>query len=309
MVFSKAEIANMLDVLAIGNKAARRWSKKILGTRRQGIFHQVMENENKAERLGVTDEELLQMKAIPQEDVEAIRRTWKVTEQLWEQYRRIVYKIVRAFAKKLDITGVQEIADLQSEGVVAFMKSLRGYDDRNFSFSAYFGMAVKTELRRYQNKNRGLTGGNEKLLIAYQEMWRELAAAGEPHAFDDVVLAMGLDADFRQRLWGTLQLPTNECEISSSIEDGDGLASLVADQSAKGVDTDLIEAIGMVEMSLLEADSWKAREEVRELFPDSQKTMKQVAKLHNVTPQAVAFAAMRANSKIASVLVSRGYSA
>jgi hypothetical protein len=41
-----------------------------------------------------------------------------------------------------------------------------------------------------------------------------------------------------------------------------------------------------------------SQESIRELFPKSYKTMREVATVHSCTPQAAAFAAIRATEKI-----------
>jgi hypothetical protein len=302
--FTQEEINEKLDTLATGNILARKYAKQILGSRRRGIFHQVLEDNTKATRLRVNPDELAQMKAIPKEDYQAIAKTWVIASDLWIQYRKLVYKLARKFATRVGIEN--KLDDLIGEASVAFMKAVRGYDNREFSFSAYFGMAVNTEMRRWYNAQRGF-GGDEKLLIAYEKKWQELANAGEPHTFDDVVAALGLDGDYRQRLLGTLQEPKSEWEMGDEEVSGGLLANMVADDSVGSVDYDLILALESVELSLLERDSWITRDEIRELFPTAQKTMKLVAKQHEVTPQAAAFAAIRANSKIAAHLARIGY--
>jgi hypothetical protein len=292
-------LAEALDMLATGNVIARRWSMKILGSRRRGIFHQVLKEPHKAQQLKVTTDELAQINAIPAEDKDAIRRTWTITGELWEQYKPLVYRMSRNFSVRMGMSRM--LPDLINEATVAFLKALRGYDDRDFSFSAYFGMAIKTDLRRFMKRCRGLSGANEKLLIAYQQKWQELATLGLPHQFDDVCAALGLSGKARERLWGTLQEPSSEGDLAEP------LARVVVDKSAGAVDSDLIRAIGMVELSLLEHDAWITRDEVRGLFPNARKNMAAVAAAHKVSPQAAAYAAQRANQKIAAQLRRAGY--
>lgn len=293
-------LVESLDMLAAGNVIARRWSMKILGSRRRGIFHQVLKEPHKAAQFKVTPDEMVQIDAIPSEDKAAIRRTWTITADLWEQYKRLVYRLARNFAVRVGLED-GKLPDLIGEATVAFLKALRGYDDRNFSFSAYFGMAVKTDLRRYVKRCRGLSGANEKLLIAYQQKWQELATKGEPHQFEDVCAALELSAKLRERLWGTLQEPSSEGDLAEP------LARVVVDKSAGAVDSDLIRAIGMVELSLLERDAWITRDEVKGLFPNARKNMAAVAMAHSVSPQAAAYAAQRANQKIVAKLRQVGY--
>jgi hypothetical protein len=296
----KSELEAKLDILAAGNVVARRWSLKILGKRRRCIFHQVLKEPGKARQLKVTPEEMQQIQAIPVEDLRLVRATWEVAGYLWEQNRKLVYRLTRNFALRLGIDGSVE-GDLIGESTVAFLKAVRGYDDRQFSFGAYFGMAIRTDLRRYIKRTRGLSGANEKLLIAYQQKWQELATQGLPHSFEDVVVALGLSDKHRECLWGTLQEPTGEGELAES------LANVVVDKSVGSVDADLIRAIGMVELSELERDAWITRDEVRDLFPGAKKNMRTVAKRHEVSPQAASFAAQRANAKIVAKLRSVGY--
>jgi hypothetical protein len=296
----KAELSAALDALAEGNVLARRWSLKILGNRRRGVFHQVLKEPHKAAQLKVTDEELAQINAIPLEDRTAIRRTWAVAGDLWEQYKRLVYRLSRTFANRVGVEESQ-LPDLIGEATVAFLKSVRGYDDRGFSFSAYFGMSLKTELRRYIKRTRGLAGANEALLISYQQKWQELATAGLPHGFEDVADALNLTKAGRERLWGTVQEPTGEGDLPES------LARVVVDKRAGAVDGDLIRAIGMVELSVLERDAWITREEVRGLFPGAATNMRAVARNHGVSPQAACSAGKRANEKIVGKLRQVGY--
>lgn len=296
----KSEIEARLDVLAAGNVVARRWSLKILGKRRRGIFHQVLKSPCKQQRLKVSDAEMSELRAIPPADLLLVQETWCVAGELWEQYKRLVYRLARTFGLKLGVED-EKLGDLIGEATVAFLKAVRGYDDRTFSFSAYFGMAINTELRRYIKRTRGLAGANEKLLIAYQKKWQELATAGLPHSFEDVAIALEMSDKLRAKLWGTLQEPTGEGDLPES------LSNVVVDKSAGAVDSDLIRAIGMVELSLLERDAWITRDEVRGLFPGAAKNMKLVAKNHNVSPQAAAYAAQRANVKIAAKLRSVGF--
>lgn len=300
MLMDKTAEAVVLDKLASGNVVARRWSLKLLGKRRRGIFHQVLADPCKAKQLKVTEAEMASINAIPEADKAAVRATWAATDALWEQYKRLVYRLTRNFAVRL---GLDEsaIPDLEGEATVAFLKSVRGYDDRNFSFSAYFGMGVKTELRRYVKRCRGLAGANEKLLISYQQAWQELANKGLPHAFEDVCVHLNLSKKKCVALWGTLQEPTSEGDMAEP------LAKIVVDKSAGAVDADLICAIGMVELSILERDAWITRDEVRGLFPGARKSMKAVAVAHKVSPQAAAYAAQRANAKIVAKLRTVGY--
>lgn len=299
MKMSKEALSSCLDELATGNVAARRWAKKILGNRRRGIFHQVLKDPTKATRLKVTPEELNQLKAIPEEDLRLIRATWKWSEELWDQFKLLVYRLARNFAKKVGMES--KISDFNSEATVAFLKAVRGYDDRNFAFPTYFGMAIRVDLRRYVASLRGLTGSNETLLIAYQAKWQELVTANLPHSFEDIAIALELKEADRRRLWGTIQEPTAEGDLAES------LANVVIDKSARAVDSDLIHAIGMVELSVLERDAWITRDAVRGLFPGAKKNMKAVAIEHDVSPQAVAYAADRANVKIVAKLRSVGY--
>jgi hypothetical protein len=296
----KDQLVAVLDTLAAGNVVARRWAMKILGVRRRGIFHQVLMEPHKCEALGVTADEMVQVASIPVADKELMEKTWALSGVLWEQYRKLIYRLSRNFMVRLGLDETK-LPDLIGEATVSFLKSVRGYDDRQFSFSAYFGFAVKTDLRRYVKKTRGLAGANEKLLIAYQHKWQELATKGEPHGFEDVVLALGLSEKNRERLWGTLQEPTGEGDLAEP------LARVVVDKSAGPVDSDLISAIGMVELSVLERDAWISRDEVRGLFPGARKTMRAVAVAHGVSPQAAAYAAVRANTKIVAKLRQVGY--
>lgn len=296
----REQLVAALDTLALGNVVARRWSLKILGSRRRGIFHQVLKEPRKQKQLKVTDEEMAAINAIPEADKAAVRATWAVAGDLWEQYKKLVYRLSRNFMLRVGLDEAK-LPDLIGEATVAFLKSVRGYDDRQFSFSAYFGMAIKTDLRRYVKRCRGLSGANEELLIKYQAKWQELATMGLPHGFEDVAEALGLGAKARERLWGTVQEPTGEGDLAEP------LARVVVDKSAGAVDADLIRAIGMVELSLLERDAWITRDEVRGLFPGARKNMKAVAAHHGVSPQAAAYAAQRANVKIVGKLRQVGY--
>ena len=299
MILDKEAVGVELDVLAAGNMVARRWSLKLLGKRRRGIFHLVMKEPHKQKQLNVTDAEMAGINAIPEADKAAVRATWDAGAKLWQQYKRLVYKLARNFAVKLGME--RSLPDLEGEAMVAFLKAVRGYDDRGFSFSAYFGMAIRTELRRYVKRCRGLSGANEELLIAYQQAWQELANKGLPHSFEDVCVHLKLSGKKRVALWGTLQEPSSEGDLSEP------LARIVVDKSAGAVDADLITAIGMVELSILERDAWITRDEVRGLFPGARKNMKAVAAAHSVSPQAAAYAAQRANAKIVAKLRAVGY--
>jgi hypothetical protein len=106
--------------------------------------------------------------------------------------------------------------------------------------------------------------------------------------------------------WG----PNPESSAAWATGEGDlpeSLSRVVVDKSACAVDAELIRAIGMVELSQLERDAWITREEVRGLFPGAAKNMKAVATNHGVSPQAAAYAAQRANSKIVVKLKQVGY--
>lgn len=288
-------LSDQLDILANGNKIARKWSKEILGNRRRAIFHQVLKDPNKATRLKVKSDEMMKIAAIPELEKQVIRQTWDVTSLLWNQYKRLVYALTRRFAMRLGVEN-KLISDLIGEATIAFMKALRGYDNRDYQFSTYLGRAIKTDLRRYMARNRGLTSANEGLMISYQAKWQELVSSGKPHSFDDVCIALELSEKLRKRLWCTLQEPANEGDLAEP------LSKVVIDKRSGVVDSDLIRAIGMVELSILERDAWISGEKVKTLFPTARANIREVAKEHGVTPQAAAYAAVRANKKIAAQL-------
>lgn len=277
--------------LAAGNVCAKRWALKCLGRRRLAFLHQVMQNASSAVKLGVSSEEVAAIKAIPEEDVRLIRATWGAATQLWQKYERMVMKMTMRFAARVGINS-SDLPDLQGEATVAFLKAVRGYSDTSFEFSTYFCCCVKTELRRYVKRCRGLSGGNEKLLIMYRAKHEELFACGMDCSFDAVCTALNFTKKQREKCWGTLQEPVSEGDLVEP------LSKVVAKVSATGVDPELVVAISMVEMSELERDAFVSQESIRELFPKSYKTMREVATVHSCTPQAAAFAAIRATEKI-----------
>ena len=292
-----------LDVLAAGNALARRWSKKILGNRRRAIFHQVLMHPEKAEKLKISQQELLEIKFIPVLDVEKIKAGWALTDQLWKQYKRLVYRLAGKICNRLDQPNLR--SDMEGEAHVAFMKACRGYDDRNYSFGAYLGITIYSELRRYAASQKGLGGLDADMLEMYNKKQQELAIAGEPSTFEDVVEKLGWGDKLKRSMWGALQVPIHEAAGDFSTRWS--VANEVRDNSAKPVDTELIKALGMVELSLLERDAWVSSGPVRELFPDSMESIREVAICHEVTTSAVVQAANRANAKIRRQLVESGY--
>jgi RNA polymerase sigma factor (sigma-70 family) len=297
------QLSAMLRNLAAGNQVAKRWSLKILGNRRLAHLHQVMQDKRSATRLRVSSDELEAIQRIPPADVTAIRATWEYAGVLWVQYEKMVRLMTKRFCTRVGL-GEQEMPDLLGEATTAFLKSVRGYSDTRFEFSTYFCTAIKTELRRYIKRCRGLSGANEKLLIAYRAKWEELSTQGLDSSFDAVCAALNLSPVNREKLWGTLIEPTTEGDCAEPI------SKVVVDNSAQPVDSEFQEALGMVLNSLpeLEQDSWISQEQVRGLFPSSSATMKEVAEQHGVSPQAAAFAAERANQKIERFLRKKGFS-
>lgn len=284
-----------LRQLAAGNVLAKKWALKCLGRRRLAFLHQIMQNASSALKLGVTQQEVADIRAIPEADEKLIRATWVVTADLWKKYERMVEKITIRFANRVGINA-SGLPDLKSEATVAFLKAVRGYSDTNFEFSTYFCTCVKTELRRYVKRCRGLSGGNEKLLIMYRAKQEELSSAGLDCSFDAVCTALNLSKKLRDKCWGTLQEPVSEGDLVEPLD------KVVVAKANSNVDPELVAAISMVEMSELERDAFVSQESIRELFPQSYKTMREVATIHDCTPQAAAFAAMRATEKIKSHL-------
>jgi hypothetical protein len=190
-------------ILAEGNQVAKEESKRILGNKRSQVFHKVFIDSTKAKTLKVTVDELAQIACISVERKEKIRAAHKVEGLAWDSQKRLMFKLARKYAFRLGWVG-EKLEDLIGEAEVAFCKCVRGYSDPNFSFGAYMGMAIMTELRRYVNRNRGGLGkANAKLLEQYNNKKEELEKAGLTSTFDDVVCAMGLgnDREKRRRLW------------------------------------------------------------------------------------------------------------
>jgi hypothetical protein len=179
---------------------------------------------------------------------------------------------------------------------VGFLKAVRGYSKSKYRFTTYFCTCVRTELRRYIKRTRGFGGGNEALLIEYRAVEQRLMGEGKPAGFWDCCGEMKLtDANIR-RMWGTLQEPVSEQDLEETLQ------NLVEDRRVKGLDYDLIEAIGLVEMSALERDAFKAQETLRGIFPDAHKNLRKVAEAYHVSPQAANYAMARARSKLARQL-------
>lgn len=294
----RIEIEECLKSLAKGNTIAKHWSKEILGNRRLDVLHYVMGNPSKSGDK-VTAEELEKIRAIPQDDAIAIRATWDASEKLWNQYKRLIYRLASKFHMKVGLPD-QQLVDLQSESMVCYLKAVRGYSDLSYNFGTYLGRCIYTGLRRYLQKGRGFKGANEALMIKYKEMNQHLAIQGLPHDFDAICVEMQLSEKQRMKLWDSIQEPVSENELAESLD------KVVTDKSSN-VNNDLITAIGMVELSLLERDAFISSDEVRGLFPDSYETFKEVGSAHSVTAAAAAAAAGRAREKIAKHLRHQGF--
>lgn len=283
----------LLAGLRLGNRVAKRKAREILGKRKLAVLHQVLRDPGCATRFKLKPEQVAMIQAIPPEQVLLIKGTWEVAGTLWRQYRRMILKVMRKMAARVGIMDEQSLADLEGEATVGFLKAVRGYTKGTYRFSTYFCTAVRTEVRRYIKRTRGLSGANEKLLIAYRAIQEALTTKGEAHTFWDCVKALKLNEKQTRKLWGTLQEPCSEQELEET------LANLIVDKRAGGIDYDLIEAIAVVEMSCLERDAFMAQEQLRGIFPLAHRNLKAVAEAHGVSPQAANYACERARSKLA----------
>lgn len=291
--FSKKVEGQLLAVLRLGNRVAKKQARRILGKKKLAVLHQVLRNP-RANTHKITEEQLAEILSIPADQVLLIKATWQAAGPLLTQYRLMVIKMMRRLALRLGITDEQSLCDLEGEATVGFLKAIRGYSKAQFAFTTYFCCCVRTEIRRYIKRTRGLSGANEQLLMAYRRTWEALATAGKPHDFWACCLAMELKPKQVRRLWGTLQEPVSEQELQETLQ------NLVVDRNADGLDYDLVEAIGMVDMSSLERDAFEASGEVRGIFPRAYKNLKEVAAAHGVSPQAANYAWKRAQQLLAS---------
>jgi hypothetical protein len=300
MLMTKQELGEVLDVLSAGNVVSVRWSLKILGVRRHQIFDQVLREPKSRKRLEVTEDELVQIQEIPERDLALIRATWGVRDVLWEQHRKLVMNLGYRFVKGRSVPKGRW-PDYLSEASVAFMQAMLGYTDRSFSFGAYMGMCVKQYLRRYHCSVLGMHVRSEKLMYAFLEMQQNRMASGLSCGFEEVCGLLKFDKGEVVQVREALRGRVEEGDMKQSLE------RVIPDCRAKSVDADLIAAIGMVELTLLEHDAFISQTQVRELFGGSHDSLKEVAAEHGVSHELARMAARGAREKIAKRLQTMGY--
>jgi DNA-directed RNA polymerase specialized sigma subunit len=193
-----------------------------------------------------------------------------------------------------------DISQMESEAHVGLLKAIRGYTNLDFKFITYAYKAIFLEVSRYlQRSGNGLSGVNYSLLVKYKKKLEELVNQNVPHSFDDVCIAMNATKGQTSRLKLALR-----AQVMSENEMEEEIAGILVDNRRKtSVDLDFIRALAAVPMSSLEKDSWiSSNKNVRELFPESFASQREVAAHYGVSYQAVSAAAKRAKSKLAASL-------
>lgn len=269
--------------LAMSNKLAKEYVAGLIGKKRKySKYMNLLEGEN----LSILTEQ--QRKLFSLIDINFFK-CWKTCkEQLWEENRKFVYHQVNKFIAKVNPPRSM-IEDLQSEAYVGFMIAIRMYSNSEFCFRTYLGKAIWTTLNKYVQRQRLMKGGDGRVLRKYIQKREELIISGKANKFEDVCDVLKLSKVSRKNLRSML---VQEEELDNNLVNKKGFDSIER--------SELFSAIESVELSVLEADSFKSR--VSDLFPDSCDNFKGVATRYGVSIEAARQAYLRAKRKLAEKL-------
>jgi RNA polymerase sigma factor (sigma-70 family) len=313
---------NDYAVLVKGNTLAKTWARKVLGRRKLGKFLSVVLDPRRGEALGVPQEKVEAIVAIPSEDRDAIFATQDVTCRVFNKFDKLALRIARKFAAGVGRDNDADVAQLESEARVGLLKAIRGYSNIEIKFITYAHRVIQNEVSRYIQRcmGMGLTGANATLLVRYKCKVEELTKASLPHSFEDVCRELELSAGQTSRLKDALR-----SEVTSESEMEDNLASVLVDSHRDtNVDLELIDRLNNTVMTKMETLCWYCQsEEIRVMFPEVRcdcsecrkrmetdptfkgerfESLKDVALHFDVTPQAASEALKRARKKLAASL-------
>jgi len=310
------------EILVKGNTLAAQWARRILGRRKLGKFLSVLLNPQRStETLGIPQEKVEAIFAIPSKDRDAILATQGVVNRIFNKFDRLALSVARKFAAAIGRDNDADVTQLESEARVGLLKAIRGYTRLQIKFITYAHKSCFNEVSRYVQRKMGISlcGVNASLLVRYKRKMEELYKASLPHSFEDVCRELGLKNGQIIRLRDALN-----AQVTSESELEDNLSSLLlASNRSAFVDAELIKkfnniAIGKMEMCAFFAQSADVRalfpqfhcnccecEKRRNTEPDFKMTfdsLKDVAAHFGVTPQAASEALKRARVKYAAAL-------
>lgn len=278
----------MMNELAKSNLKMKELCVKLFGKKKNYYkFLPIIDGKN---HHLLNDEQRQILKEVNLEDF----NYWKgCYNQIFEENNKFVKKMSYDFIKKMKIPK-NMVDDFLSEANIAFMLAVRLYSNSEYCFRTYLGKAIWNCLSKLM-ANSLFKGGNLRRLKKYHNVKEMLEVSGQKCSFEDVCDYLGWGKVLRNNMRRVVaQRTVKSLEDQNMVEDCRKSSFYLLERK------ELLNAISSVEMTVLEADSFKSK--VSELFIDSKESLKDVAKKHGVTPQAVGQAYMRARKKLAAII-------